>query len=121
MGRMVRPIAWPVHPGDPHRSPMSSRASAVVVHPHPSPAVMEPVEARRMLSVSLSSGVLSVRGTAAADRIIVTASGANLTVNDNGRTYSFLSSAVQQIRLAGYAGNDVMGLSAGVTQSASID
>lgn len=56
--------------------------------------------------VSLHGGVVSIHGTAGADRCVVGEHAGQVTVNFNGHVYSFKASAVQQIHFDGGAGND---------------
>jgi Ca2+-binding RTX toxin-like protein len=69
---------------------------------------MEDLEGRRLLSVSLSGGVLTVTGTAGADRIELQkrADDGELRVDDNGRETDFALSGVTKIVVLGGGGND---------------
>jgi Ca2+-binding RTX toxin-like protein len=70
--------------------------------------MFEPLENRRLLSVSLSEGILTVEGTAETDRIAVRREGEYLYVNLNGAVTRYANSAVRSIRAFGLGGNDAI-------------
>jgi Ca2+-binding RTX toxin-like protein len=82
--------------------------------------MIEGLEDRRLMSVSLSGGVLTVTGTAAADQIEVkrTAPGAS-TIKVEVKTGTaktervFSLSAISRIVVRGLGGNDIIGISGG--------
>src|SRR6185369_7136568 len=75
----------------------------------------ENLEQRRLLSFSVSGGVLTVNGTASADHILVTRDGTNLTIHQNGVNSTTPASAVQKIVVNGLGGNDDLGIAADAT------
>jgi Ca2+-binding RTX toxin-like protein len=74
----------------------------------PAAPLVEPLEDRRHLSVTLTGGVLSVDGTPGGDdvRFEARAGGTSLRVRVNGRDQSFPMAAVNSIKVRGLAGND---------------
>lgn len=71
------------------------------------PALVEGLEGRRLLSAALVNGVLTVNGTAGADRIEVERPSADrLRVEVNGARRTFAYAAVQRIDVNALAGND---------------
>src|SRR6185437_8985206 len=74
-------------------------------------AVMEQLETRTMLSVSLQSGVLTVNGTSGNDQITLAVDGndnTQLDVSVNGALQATPAAvSVNQIEVSGLAGNDV--------------
>ncbi|MDB5294989.1 MAG: hypothetical protein JWO31_972 [Phycisphaerales bacterium] len=70
--------------------------------------LIEAVESRRMMSVSLNPAthVLTASGTNGSDQIVVTNSGTNVKVSLNGATSTFAKSKVAKIVLNGFGGND---------------
>lgn len=78
-------------------------------------SAVEELEGRRLLSASLSGGVLTITGTASADAITVSVSGTTLTVSDNGTPSTFTVSSVTSIVLNLGDGNDTATLAASVT------
>jgi len=83
--------------------------------------MIEGLESRRLLSTSLSGGVVSVNGGSGVDNVAVSVSGSNLVVKENGATKTFALSGVKQIKVSGNAGNDVIALAANVTVRALLD
>ncbi|MGB7157945.1 MAG: calcium-binding protein [Tepidisphaeraceae bacterium] len=73
--------------------------------------MIETLESRRLLSASLSNGVLTVLGTASADNIQISQSAANLTLSDNGVITTYELSTVQFIVVKGGDGADTIILS----------
>src|SRR5438552_17601786 len=82
----------------------------------------EPLERRRLLSVSFAGGILVVRGGAGDDVITVSAdsSGGRIIVQDNTSTRRFNTSDVILIQIAGRAGNDILSVAASVTLPSQI-
>jgi Ca2+-binding RTX toxin-like protein len=69
--------------------------------------LFENLEDRRLMSAaSLTSGTLTVNGTARNDLIYVAKKGANLSVRVNNATQTFSLSAVKKIVVNALAGND---------------
>ncbi len=71
---------------------------------------IEGLEARTLLSSSLSGGVLTVTGTAAGESITISDQGLNVKVTEPGGSTNFLKSAVQSIHVDGLGGNDIITL-----------
>src|SRR5689334_19825065 len=87
---------------------------------------IETLENRRLLSITLSGGVLTVTGTAGADHIEFQkrASEGKLKVEANGVERKFALSSVTKIVALGGTGNDVItfsGRDGGLNVKASID
>src|SRR3954470_18253728 len=83
--------------------------------------LIEGLESRRLLSTSLSGGIVSVNGGSGADDVAISVSGSNLVVKENGATKTFALSGVKQIKVSGNAGNDIVALAANVTVRALLD
>lgn len=66
------------------------------------------------IDATLSSGVLTVRGTNAVNNIKLNLSGANLIAEVDGKTKSFAASSVSKIKVYGLDGNDVITIGSGV-------
>ncbi len=75
--------------------------------------MLETLELRRLLSFSVSGGVLTVEGTSGNDNIIVTRDGTNLTIRQNGANSTTLAADVQKIVINGLAGNDQLAIAIG--------
>ncbi len=71
----------------------------------------EELERRRLLSASLSSGLLTITGTSGADSITVQQDSISLTVSDNGAVSTFGIDKVQKLSIDLKAGNDFLRLS----------
>jgi Ca2+-binding RTX toxin-like protein len=70
-------------------------------------STIERLEARRLLSSSLSGGVLTITGTGGADKIDVTLAGSNVKVDEHaGSVKTFAASKVRQIQADLKGGND---------------
>jgi Ca2+-binding RTX toxin-like protein len=82
---------------------------------------MEAMESRRLMSVSLSGGVLTVTGTVYEDVITVQANSTQIAVTDNGPGQVFPLSAVATVRVIGGSGNDRITVFPQVTRNAFID
>src|SRR4051812_31469339 len=67
---------------------------------------IESLESRKLLSVALKAGVLSIRGTASADQINVRGLATRIIVQINGHTKSLKSSSVSTIQIDARGGND---------------
>jgi hypothetical protein len=75
--------------------------------------MVEELESRTLLAASLSGGVLTVNGTAAADQILVRFAphdGAHIQVVINNSTRSFTKTAVKQVVVNGGNGNDMINI-----------
>lgn len=80
-----------------NRSKLSNAAASVV----------ETLESRQLMSVSVSGSTLNVFGTPGADSIqLSNGYQGRLSVNDNGALATF--SGINQVRVYGYAGNDTI-------------
>jgi len=77
-------------------------------------AVIEELDRRRLLSASLSSGTLTVTGTAADDTITLSRSGGDLVVKVRSQQNSFTNSQVQHINIAAGNGNDKVTIGSGI-------
>src|SRR5439155_253711 len=69
------------------------------------------LEPRRLMSASLVSGVLTVKGTSSADSIVVSLKSGDATkveVNVNGTANDFALSSVTKVLVYGGDGNDVI-------------
>ena len=67
---------------------------------------LEPLERRRMLSVTLEDGVLTVTGTENADQLGVGRSTTMIVVNDNGTTSEWDPALVTSVVINALGGND---------------
>src|SRR2546421_3014252 len=76
--------------------------------------MIETLERRRLLSFTVSGGILTVNGTAGADHISITRDGTNLTIHQNGVNSTTPAAAVQKIVINGLAGNDELRLALGL-------
>ena len=76
--------------------------------------MLETLERRRLLSFTVSGGILTVNGTAGADHISITRDGTNLTIHQNGVNSTTPAAAVQKIVINGLAGNDELRLALGL-------
>ena len=75
--------------------------------PAPAAPMVEGLEDRRLLSAVLSNGVLTVTGTAGADRIeMERVSSDRLRVRENGRDRTFSYATVQRVVVNALAGDD---------------
>jgi hypothetical protein len=90
-----------------------------------SPSLIEQLESRQLLAVTLADGVLTVSGSSRADNIKVTgrpgATGAIIVKINNGAAKSFSRADVDFVNVSGKAGNDritVGGVVRGLTISA---
>src|SRR4051794_38855132 len=72
--------------------------------------MIQTLEQRRLLSFSVSNGVLTVNGSAGPDHIQVRKDGANLTILENGVSHTTPAAAVSKIVINGLGGNDELGL-----------
>lgn len=70
--------------------------------------VVESLEGRRMLSVALKAGVLSIAGTNEDDQIIVYGAGKHIVVSENGMSRSLLREGVESLRIDARKGNDLV-------------
>jgi len=73
--------------------------------------MIETLEQRQLLASTLSAGTLTVRGTAAADKISVLESGSSVEVVIGKTKQSFASDSVKRISLDALGGNDKVTLS----------
>src|SRR4051794_34389096 len=83
--------------------------------------VIEALEDRRMLSASLTRGVLKINGTASADAITVTVdSSTKLRVNDGTTSKRFTRSQVKTIVISSGDGADTINIGNGIKQQITI-
>src|SRR3954463_175982 len=69
--------------------------------------VFESIEERRMMSVALQTGVLTIQGTDGNDKVVVELlSNGRIRVTDNGKVSSFKVNNVKQVSASLGAGND---------------
>jgi hypothetical protein len=86
-------------------------------------AVVESLETRRLLSVSLSHGVLKVTGTHGADVISISADPTTqgmVDVSLNGKMSTFSVSKISRIKISAGAGNDMVTEDASITDASSM-
>ena len=85
--------------------------------------MIESLEIRCLLSVTFNpaTGVLTVRGTDAANTVRIDRGGASLTVNLDGAVSPFDASAVKRIVVDALGGNDSVTLTAAVTVPATLN
>ena len=82
----------------------------------------EQLESRRLMSVSLSGGVLTLTGDNAAQTMRVDVSGTNLVANDGlGTVHTAAISAVNSIVVNALGGNDKVLISSAVTKPTALD
>ena len=70
----------------------------------------QPLESRRLLSVTLDDGVLTVTGTDLDDQLGVGRSPTMIVVNDNGTSSEWDPALVDSIVVNGLSGNDLIGV-----------
>src|SRR5688500_6566639 len=104
-------IRWP---GD-HGGDTTKRKAAMVMQ-------FEQLESRRLMSVSLSGGVLTLTGNNAAQTMRVDVSGTNLVASDGlGTVRTAAVSAVNSIVVNALGGNDRVLVSSAVTRPTALD
>jgi len=74
------------------------------------PSFIEQLEARQLLSASVSGEILTVTGGAKADKITITVKGSNIVVKQGRTTKNFARSGVKQLIVNGNNGNDKIGV-----------
>src|SRR5206468_3867467 len=79
------------------------------------------LEARRLLSSTLTSGTLNIVEGNNADNVQLSISGTNLKVSENGAVKNFVLSAVKLIKVTGLGGNDTITLASNINIRAAID
>lgn len=79
------------------------------------------LESRRLFSVTLTNGVLTVTGTEDADQLAVGRTDTMIVVNDNGTASSWNPAEVMSIAVNGLGGNDEIGIRPGVFKPIQID
>jgi Ca2+-binding RTX toxin-like protein len=82
--------------------------------------ILDSLESRRLLSSSLSGGVLKVLASAAADVISIDFDGTRVRVVENGVSKSFASSSAPRVSADLRGGNDRLTLGPGMTKSATV-
>ena len=75
--------------------------------------MIETLESRRLLSFTVSGGVLTITGTANGDHIGVSKDGTNLTIHQGVTNSTTPASGVQKIVINGLGGNDELRLAVG--------
>ena len=85
-------------------------------------AVIEPLESRRLLSASISNGVLVVAGTSANDSIYISTpdGGTTVRLQINRAKQSFSATAFTAISVSGGDGNDYVSVSAALAYRATL-
>ncbi|MDB5297886.1 MAG: Alkaline phosphatase [Phycisphaerales bacterium] len=86
-------------------------------------AGFEPLEGRRLMSVSLNPAthVLTATGTAGSDEIVVSLKNGKIRVSDNGTTHDYAPAQVNRIVINGLGGNDSLRGSDAVTKPMTIN
>jgi Ca2+-binding RTX toxin-like protein len=83
---------------------------------------IETLESRRLLAVAVNSGVLTITGTGGADTYVVTRSGSNIVVVENGGgPQNFAVGSVTSITASLGGGSDSLLISDDVTQRSTIN
>src|SRR6266568_3307186 len=75
-------------------------------HENAAGPIVETLEQRRLLSVSLHGGMLAIKGTKRADDIQIEVAHSSVMVTMNGSSKSFNLSDIRKIRALGGKGND---------------
>ena len=84
--------------------------------------MFENLEFRRLLSSSLSGGLLTVTGTSGNDTISLNTSGSNIKVSQTGAAdKSFSAASVQKILVNALAGNDKVTIASTIAKPATIN
>jgi Ca2+-binding RTX toxin-like protein len=84
-------------------------------------ASFESLESRRLLSVSLEDGVLTVTGTEDADQLGLGRNQTQIVVNDNGTTSTWNPTEVTSIVVLGLGGNDQIAVRAAMGRPVTLD
>ncbi|MBC8105610.1 MAG: hypothetical protein H7Z14_03390 [Anaerolineae bacterium] len=84
-------------------------------------ASLESLESRRLLSVTLEQGVLTVTGTEQADQLAVGRNQTMIVVNDNGTASQWNPAEVTSIVVNGLDGNDQIAILPGVIKPIAIN
>ena len=84
--------------------------------------MFESLETRRLMSNTLSAGLLHIEGTSVADTVSVylSAAGDKVVVAHNGVTQSFWKSQVNRLAIGAGGGNNVIAVSPNLTLPATI-
>jgi Ca2+-binding RTX toxin-like protein len=82
--------------------------------------MLESLESRRLLSFSVSGGVLTVTGTSNPDNILVRKDGTDLTIVENGVNGTTAAADVTSIVIHGNAGNDKLAIAVGLDHGISL-
>lgn len=90
------------------------------MHTPPRHAAIQPLEARRLLSVTLVGGTLRVTGTDSVDSIVLKLNGTNIRVSDNGELTRFRLARVKRIAVTGGAGADLITLRSALKLPATV-
>src|SRR5262245_48127297 len=83
-------------------------------------SMLERVESRRLLSSSLSNGVLRIIGSAANDVITVSFDGKKVTVVENGQSRQFATTSIPKVNADGGAGNDSISVGKTLSRPATL-
>jgi len=83
--------------------------------------MFETLESRRLFSVTLTDGVLTVTGTESADQLVVGRNDTMIVVNDNGTASQWNPAEVSSIAINGLGSDDQIGVRPGVFKPISID
>ena len=81
----------------------------------------ESLESRRLLTVTLVDGVLTVAGTEESDQLVVGRNDTQIVVNDNGTSSTWNPAEVTSIVVNGLGGDDQIAVRAGVFKPITID
>jgi Ca2+-binding RTX toxin-like protein len=82
---------------------------------------LESLESRRLFTVTLTDGVLTVTGTENADQLVVGRNETMIVVNDNGTASQWNPADVNSIAINGLGGDDQIGVRPGLVKPISID
>src|SRR5438128_2026161 len=102
-----------------HRRPVRTSHNRYVERKRAFSPHFEHLEERRLLTVSLNSGVLTVDGTSGADTITIAPDPndvSRIQVTLNGQPSSFALSTVNSIVVTGKAGNDALSIESALTK-----
>jgi Ca2+-binding RTX toxin-like protein len=82
---------------------------------------LESLESRRLLSVTLEEGVLTVTGTEAADQLGLGRNDTSIVVNDNGTSSTWNPAEVTSIVVNGLGGDDTIAVRAPLNKPTTLD
>jgi Ca2+-binding RTX toxin-like protein len=84
-------------------------------------AALEYLESRRLFTVTLTDGVLTVTGTDDGDQLVIGRNQTQIIVNDNGTASNWNPDDVTHIVINGMAGDDQIGVRPGLFNPINID